>query len=254
MTHVVDWLKSGLLLVGVVLAAIGAIALFAVLAIAMRPLLILGLVLAAAAVAVLTVVSPTFREWFEAAGEWQTCHHGLRLATDVAIHRSHSWARMNSKNVAVGADDLVQAALGPVDTVELPPVGHRVERGEPLFVLRRGARSVAVRAPVSGTVVDRNDSLLNQPEAINEAPFHRGWAVRLRPENIRTAGEGLLRGQRARNWFRGEVDRLIATILADDTLAPALPDGGTVTGELYRHIDDPAWVELTEKFFGPPIP
>lgn len=254
MAHVADWLKSGLLLLGFALVAITAFALFAVLAIAMRPLLIVGLVLAAAAAVVLSIFSPAFRDWFEAAGERQTHHSGLRLATDVAVHPNHSWARMSPKDVTVGADDFVQATLGPVEAVELPAVGRRFEQGDRLFSLRRGDRSVAVRAPVSGTVIACNESLVDQPGTVNEAPFTRGWAVRLRPQRGRTEGKRLLRGKQARGWFRGEIDKLMTTVLADEALAPALPDGGTLTGELYRHIDDLAWTELTETFFGPSEP
>ncbi|MFH1268563.1 MAG: glycine cleavage system protein H [Planctomycetota bacterium] len=250
MAYVADWLKSGLLLLGFALAATVAFALLAVFAIAMRPLLILGFVLAAMTAAVLSIFSSAFRDWFEAAGEPETHHSGLRLATDVAVHPSHSWARMAPKDVAVGADDFVQATLGPVEAVELPPVGTRVEQGDRLFFLRRGNRRVAVRAPVSGTVIDRNESLLARPEIVNEAPFTRGWAVRLQAENVPAEGNRLLRGKQARGWFRGEIDRLMMTVLADDALARALPDGGTLTGELYRHIDDLAWAELTETFFG----
>ena len=218
MAYVAHWLKSGLFLLGFTLAAVVALALFAVFAVAMRPLLIAAAVVALAGGAVVACFSPRFREWFAALGEPQVSYHGLRLATDVAVHPGHSWAWMAAKGVAVGADDFVQATLGPVEAVELPPLGSRVEQGDRLFSLRRGDRSVAVRAPVSGTVIDRNEALLAHPEAVNQSPFTLGWAVRLRPAAVRADENRLLRGRRARDWFRREIDRLMTTVLAQEAL------------------------------------
>jgi len=249
MRYVTHWLKNGLFLLGFALVAIVAFALFAVLSIMMRPLLVAILIVALAGSAMLSLFSPRFRAWFEALGEPQISYSGLRLATDVAVHPGHSWALTSGENVAVGADDLVQATLGPVEAVELPPLGSRVEQGDRLFYLRRGDRSVAVRAPVSGTVIDRNEALLAHPETVNKAPFTLGWAVRLRAENVRAEESRLLRGKQARDWFRREIDRLMTTVLAHEALAPSLPDGGTLTSELYRHIDDGEWRELTKAFF-----
>ena len=250
MKHVAHWFKKGLFLLAFVLAAIAALVLFVVLAILMRPLLLAGLILGALGVAVLSAFSPRFRDWFEAVGERETFHSGLRLATDVALHPSHSWARLVApKQVAVGVDDFVQATLGPVESVELPPIGSRVEQGDRLFSLQRGNRCVAVLAPVSGTVLERNVALMTRPGAVNEAPFTRGWVVRLQAENFDVECERLLRGKPVRDWFRREIDRLMTTVLADDALAPALPDGGVLTDDLYGHIDDVGWTTLTRTFF-----
>jgi glycine cleavage system H protein len=249
MACVAHWLKSGLFLLGFTVVAVVAFAIFAVLAVAMRPLLIAAALVAMSGSVVLAYFSPRVREWLEALGEPQVSYHGLRLATDVAIHPSHSWASVAPKDVAVGADDFVQATLGPVESVELPPLGSRVEQGDRLFSLRRGNRSVAVRAPMSGVVIGRNEALLAHPETVNQAPFTLGWAVRLQADSVCADENRLLRGKQARDWFRGEIDRLMTAVLASEALAPSLPDGGTLTGELYAQIDDVAWTKLTRTFF-----
>jgi len=250
----VTWLKKAALFVGLALLAVLGLLLFVVLAIAMRPLLMLALIVAALATVVLSCFSPGFRDWFEAVGERQISYSGMRLATDIAVHPSHSWARIAPEEVAVGADDFVQAVLGPVEAVDLPPVGSRVEQGDRLFSLRRGDRSVEVRAPISGTVITRNEALVDHPEMVNEGPFTGGWAVRLQADDVEEDEQRLLRGRQARGWFRQEIDRLIGTVLSGESVAPALPDGGTLVNDLYRQIDDSAWKRLTETFFGPAAP
>jgi glycine cleavage system H protein len=242
-------LKSGFLYAGLLLLTVAGLLLFIVAAVAMRPLLIVAGLVALVVGLVLYRLSPGFREWFNAAGEPQISYHGLRLATDIAVYPAHSWARRNRRDVVVGADDLVQSTLGPVDTVNLPAVGRRVRQGERLFSLRRGDRSVDVRAPMSGTVVATNEALLDHPDLVNCDPFNRGWAVRIRADRRRQEKPGLLRGKQARGWFRQEIDRLLATVLAEDAAAPALPDGGALVGELYQHIDDRTWEKLSDTFF-----
>jgi hypothetical protein len=110
-----------------------ALPLIVVLALVLRPLLMAALIATAIAGIALSFFSPAFRRWFDALGQRQMCYNGLRLAKDIAVHPNHSWARLASRDVVVGADDLVQATLGPVEGVELPDVGSYVRQGERLF-------------------------------------------------------------------------------------------------------------------------
>jgi len=116
--------------------------------------------------------------------------------------------------------------------------------------LRRGERCVEVRAPLSGTVVAANEALREHPRLVNDDPFERGWAVRIRADKLQKDEAPLLRGSQARSWFRQEIDRLLTTVLGGHpAFQPALPDGGTFVDGLYREIDDETWKKLTETFF-----
>lgn len=239
-------LEEGLMITGVVILLVIAFPLIFLLLLTTRFLVVPAAALGGVALA----LSPTARSWFKTQAEQRFDYNGLRLATNVAVHPSHSWARRDSNAVVVGVDDFVQATLGPVEAIELPPVGCRVKQGDRGFIsLRRGNRKLEVRAPVSGTVIRCNEALLQQPQLVNEEPFIGGWAVRLQSDNFRQERRRLLRGKHARSWFRGEVDRLIGTTLGEDSLMPALPDGGTLVKDLYLQIDDDAWKRLKETSF-----
>lgn len=243
-------LKVGLTIGWSLLVVLVAVPLLAVIAIVLRPLALGLAALAAVACAVAFALSRRFRSWLgiRAAGRWT--YKGLELPAGLAMHPGHSWAREDG-DVVVGADDLVQAVLGPVDTVDLPATGQHVGRGDRLFTLRRGTRSVTLRAPLSGTVLATNTALGERPALVNQDPFGRGWAVRLRPSNLRQDGRHLLWGRRARAWLQEEIDRLMH-ILAPREAEATLPDGGTLAAELHRHIDDEAWSRLGETIFGAP--
>ena len=107
-----------------------------------------------------------------------------------------------------------------------------------------------LRSPVSGTVLGTNEELWEHPWLINEEPFSKGWAVRLRGDNLRADRRRLLRGKEAQDWFCGEVDRLIETLQPKEAFTPGLADGGALVAELYLQIDDDAWKRLTQNFFG----
>jgi glycine cleavage system H lipoate-binding protein len=243
--------KEWLAVTGYVGLAMLAIPVFAILVFVLRAALLAAVVGGLAVAVTLWLCSARFRAWLGAWAEPEVMYKGLRLATDVGMHPGHAWARMDGGQIMVGADDVLPAVLGPVESVDLPPAGRHVVRGDVLFRLRRGDRAVEVPAPVSGTVVGSNEDLAREPGLVNADPFQRGWAVMLSGvPGLGFERHTLRRGQDARAWFRAEVDRLLATVLAEPAAAPAMADGGLVTGDLYRRIDDETWRQITATLGG----
>lgn len=238
-----EWLAVA----GSVVLFLMAIPVFAVLIFVLRAALLAGAILGLGTGVALYVTSRRFRVWLNTFTEQVETYKGLRLSSDVAMHSGHGWARMIGADVMVGSDDLLPAVLGPVQRVEMPPVGQHVARGEMLFQLRRGDRSVAVPSPMDGIVVTNNEVLEREPGLVNADPFRRGWAVMLRSEpGVARDWNGLRRGQEAGAWFRGEVDRLLAAVQNDGGAVLTMADGGAVTRDFYMHIDDGAWRRVKE--------
>ena len=183
-----------------------------------------------------------------AQGMPEVSYKGLRLATDVRLASAHTWARDVWREATIGVDDLAQSTLGPVARVELPRPGQRVARGAPLFRLFHDGRELVARSPVDGEVTAINTRLVDEPGLVNQSPYGAGWAVRLRDSRLRKERRDLLGGTEARDWFRCEVDRLIAE-LSPATVPATMPDGGLVSAELYRFIQPDQWKRLNESFF-----
>jgi len=240
-----DWLRLGGWM-GVILIALPVLAILVL----VGRFVLLG---AAAGVVVAGLVayavSPGFRAWLTVRAEPEVSYNGLRLANGLAHHPAHTWARLEGDEATLGADDLVQAALGPLDEVELPKPGRELHQGEVLARLRRRGRILEILSPVSGRVLAANEALVAHPELINRSPFGDGWLARVQSDTIPAERAELYRGAEARAWFRREVDRLISRLVPGE-LAPSLPDGGMLVGSLHEHIDDVHWTRLTEEFFG----
>ena len=102
---------------------------------------------------------------------------------DLHYTREHEWIRTTGETVRVGITDYAQAALGDIVFVTLPEVGAEVTAGQPCGEVESTKSVSDIYAPVSGTVVARNESLDAAPELVNSDPYGEGWMIDLRPED-----------------------------------------------------------------------
>jgi hypothetical protein len=116
--------------------------------------------------------------------------------------------------------------------------------------LTHGGRAVQLVAPVSGTIVERNERLVSDPELINQEPYRSGWTVRVQAEDLPKEQAVLHRGTEAGRWFQSQVDLLIGSLLSPaPAAAVSLPDGGTLITGMHREIDDQAWERIVRSLF-----
>jgi glycine cleavage system H protein len=98
----------------------------------------------------------------------------------------HEWARAEGARVTVGITSYAQDALGDVVYVDLPAVGTRVERGQPFGEVESTKSVSDLYAPVTGTIVERNESLESSPELVNSDPYGSGWMVIIEADDPRS--------------------------------------------------------------------
>jgi glycine cleavage system H protein len=99
----------------------------------------------------------------------------MNVPDDLRYSTDHEWVRRDGDRVRVGITDYAQDALGDVVFVQLPSLGTTVTAGGS-FAEVESTKSVSdVFAPVSGTVVEVNSDLADQPDALNRDPYGDGW-------------------------------------------------------------------------------
>lgn len=98
---------------------------------------------------------------------------------------------MDNGNLRIGITDFAQDALGDVVFVSLPEVGAEVSKGDAVGEVESTKSVSEVYAPVSGTVVARNDAVETAPETVNSDPYGGGWLYVLQPDDP-MAAESLL--------------------------------------------------------------
>lgn len=107
--------------------------------------------------------------------------------TDRLYSRDHEWVKDNGDGtVIIGISDYAQEMLTDIVFVELPQIGKKVAKSDPIAVVESVKSVSDVYAPVSGEVLDINKKLEDTPELINEDAFGEGWIVKMR---LTDAGE-----------------------------------------------------------------
>ncbi len=84
---------------------------------------------------------------------------------------THEWIHVEKDQATIGISDYAQEALGDIVYVEVPEVGIKVSKGDEVVNIESVKVAEGVYAPVSGTIIDINDTLEGHPEKLNEDPY-----------------------------------------------------------------------------------
>lgn len=96
---------------------------------------------------------------------------------DLRYHPEHTWARPEDGRVRVGVTDYAQEQLDTVVYIDLPEVDSRVQQGQAFGEIESTKTINDLIAPVSGTVIERNEALQDDPELVNRDPYGQGWMI-----------------------------------------------------------------------------
>ncbi|WP_213975366.1 glycine cleavage system protein GcvH [Tepidanaerobacter acetatoxydans] len=99
------------------------------------------------------------------------------IPTDLKYTEEHEWIFVEDSLGKIGITDHAQEELGDVVYVELPEVGDKIVKGEPFGSVESVKAASDLFAPVSGTVVEINEALIDRPELVNEKPYDDGWMI-----------------------------------------------------------------------------
>lgn len=109
---------------------------------------------------------------------------------DLKFLKSHEWARVEGDGrITIGISDHAQGLLGDLVYVELPTLGDRVEAGTGCAVVESVKAASDVYSPVTGKVVEVNESLSDKPETINEDAYGDGWIFVIEAEEPEQVNE-----------------------------------------------------------------
>ena len=95
----------------------------------------------------------------------------------------HEWVKLDGDVATVGITDYAQEALGDLVFVELPEVGKTFAKGDEMVVVESVKAASEVYAPLSGEVVELNETLADNSAQINTEPYAGGWVCKIRISN-----------------------------------------------------------------------
>lgn len=103
---------------------------------------------------------------------------------------THEYAGLDGDIATIGITAFAVDQLGDIVFLELPEVGDSIEKGVTFGTVESVKAVENLNAPVSGTIVDRNDPVLDAPEQLAEDPYGQGWLLKVRvdaPEELEDA-------------------------------------------------------------------
>lgn len=103
----------------------------------------------------------------------------FHVPEDYYYTKDHEWAQVDENIVTVGITEFAQDSLGEVVYVELPEEGQKVTQNEPFGVVESVKAVSDLYAPVSGTVIEVNNTLTDDPSVLNDNPMNDGWLIRI---------------------------------------------------------------------------
>lgn len=105
----------------------------------------------------------------------------MNFPAELKYSKSHEWLKEKDGVSVIGISDFAQDALGDVVFVNLPEVGDDTAAGEAFGDVESVKAVSDLISPVSGTVCEVNEDLLDQPELLNEDPYGT-WIIKV--ENV----------------------------------------------------------------------
>jgi len=116
--------------------------------------------------------------------------------------KEHEWVRVEENKCRVGVTDYAQNSLHEIVYVDLPKVGTKVAQMQSLGTVESVKAVADVYSPVSGEVVEVNDTLSDAPELVNKTPYSEGWITVIKPEDLKKDLPGLMRPEDYRSLLK----------------------------------------------------
>ncbi len=89
--------------------------------------------------------------------------------------KDHEWVQMQGDHVMVGITDYAQSSLGDIVFVELPESNREIKAGEACAVVESVKAASDIYAPISGKVIESNDTIVDNPALVNSNPEGDAW-------------------------------------------------------------------------------
>ena len=102
----------------------------------------------------------------------------------IKYSEAHEWVDEKEDDlVVIGITDFAQEQLGDLVYVELPEVGDECSRGENISVIESVKAASDLVAPVSGSIIEVNSRLEDEPEIVTEDSMGEGWFIKVKLSN-----------------------------------------------------------------------
>ena len=181
--------------------------------------------------------------------------NNLLAPKGIYFDKTHTWAFMEKDgNVKVGIDDFLQHITGTLTRITMKASGDKIRKGEKIVSIIHDGKQLNIYAPISGTILEYNKSLISDASLINSSPFSEGWVYLIEPKNWVREMQFLFMDEKYKEWLKDEFSRLkdffAASVMSNRSVYAQiiLQDGGELTDNVLADLEPEVWEDFQSKF------
>lgn len=103
---------------------------------------------------------------------------------DLRYLDTHEYVRLEGEIATIGITAFAVDQLGDIVFLELPEIGDAITKGDSFGSIESVKAVEDLNAPVTGTVIERNDALIDSPDQVAEDPYGEGWLMKIRVNDL----------------------------------------------------------------------
>lgn len=120
---------------------------------------------------------------------------------DLKYLDTHEYVRLDGEIATIGITEFAVDQLGDVVFLELPEIGDLLTKGDTFGSIESVKAVEDLNAPITGTVIERNEALIESPEAVADDPYGEGWFLKVRVNDPDEVSDALTADE-----YRAEVE------------------------------------------------
>jgi glycine cleavage system H protein len=179
----------------------------------------------------------------------------LSIPAGLFYSRNHTWAHLEKSGTArVGLDDFLLHVTGEVTLGGLRQAGDSIKKGDLLASIDQNGKLLEIFSPVSGTITGTNTGLYEEPGALMEDPYGRGWIYKIKPSQWIEDTSTCYLADDAVAWVKREVERVKEFVAASSakyspgSQAAILQDGGELFENPLSEFPEEVWKDFQKTF------
>ncbi|HUX94455.1 MAG TPA: glycine cleavage system protein H [Bacteroidales bacterium] len=179
----------------------------------------------------------------------------LRIPEGLYFNRNHTWAFLEKNGTAkIGVDDFLLHVTGEVGINPIFRTGDIIKKGDLILMANNSGKVLRIYSPVSGEIKGINPILNENPGAVMEDPYGKGWVYKIKPTKWISETSSAYLAEDAVEWTKRELEKfkdflaLSMKRYAPETSFVALQDGGELIDRPLAELPDEVWQDFQKSF------